>query len=222
VCFSASASFIAAATTGTLGAATLRNTRTPAEIPLAATPLLFGIQQFIEGVVWLSFQRPDATAWNPVATYAYSLFSHVLWPTFVPMAVFLIETDPSRRRLLLRLVELGAVVSLYLAFFIVHDPVTSEVVRHSIRYEYHHHFPRLTMALYLIAVCVSCLLSSLPVLRFFGLALAVSFGVAYWLFTATFFSVWCFFGAALSVVLYLAFRQRNGGSRLSWGARRSP
>ena len=49
MCFSAAASFIASGTTGALGVATLWHTRAAREVPLASTPLLFGVQQFIEG-----------------------------------------------------------------------------------------------------------------------------------------------------------------------------
>jgi hypothetical protein len=209
VCFSASASFIASGTTGLFGVATLRKVRASKEIPLASAPLLFGVQQLIEGVVWLSFQEPRMAAWNGIATYAYSLFSHVLWPVFVPFAVLLFEPDGTRRKILVPLLALGALVSVYLLAFVVFDPVTSEVVNHSIRYNYHHHYPTLTMLLYLVAVCASCLASSFPLLRFFGMALGTAFAVAYVMYIATFFSVWCFFGAALSVVLYFHFRWRG-------------
>ena len=53
MCFSASASFIAAAALATTGVATLRMASRPSELPFAAVPLLFGIQQFIEGLTWL-------------------------------------------------------------------------------------------------------------------------------------------------------------------------
>ena len=209
MCFSPAASFIASGTIGALGVATLRKTRAAREVPLASAPLLFGVQQLIEGVVWLSFQEPSVAAWNGIATYAYSLFSHVLWPFCIPLGVLLLEPDRIRRRLLVALFSLGALVSAYLLFFVVFDPVTSQVDNHSIRYNYHHHRADLTLALYMIAVCASGVVSSFPMLRFFGVALGVAFVAAYLVHAATFFSVWCFFGAVLSVTLYFHFRRRR-------------
>ena len=209
MCFSAAASFIASGTTGALGVATLWKTRAAREVPLASAPLLFGVQQFIEGVVWLSFQEPSVTAWNGIATYAYSLFSHVLWPFYIPFGLLLLEPDRIRRRVLVALLSLGALVSAYLLFFAVFDPVTSQVANHSIRYNYHHRYADLTLSLYLIAVCASGAISSFPMLRFFGAALGVAFVAAYVMYSATFFSVWCFFGAALSVTLFFHFRERR-------------
>ena len=49
------------------------------EIPFALIPLLFGIQQLIEGLIWLSFVDGSSID-NASLTLAYSLFSHVLWP----------------------------------------------------------------------------------------------------------------------------------------------
>jgi hypothetical protein len=65
------------------------------------------------------------------------------------------------------------------------------------------------MSLYLIAVCASCVASSFPILRFFGVALGVAFVAAHVMYTATFFSVWCFFAAAVSAMLFFHFRGRR-------------
>jgi hypothetical protein len=49
MCFSATASFIAGTTLSIIGIATIRNVERRSELPLALIPLLFGIQQLIEG-----------------------------------------------------------------------------------------------------------------------------------------------------------------------------
>lgn len=210
MCFSATASFVAAGTIGGVGAATLAKVDDAADLPLATIPLLFGIQQATEGVLWLALQNPELAAWGGPATYVYSLFSHVLWPMLVPFAALALERDRRRRIALGALLGLGFSVGLYLLFFMVTDPVTSEIVNHSIRYDYHHHYPGATLALYLIAVCVPGVVSSQGILRFFGAALVVAFVLAVTVYTSTFFSVWCFFAAGLSVMLYLHFRETTG------------
>lgn len=90
MCFSATASFSAGVVLVGLGAFTLRAVLHPRELLLASIPLLFGIQQLIEGAVWLTF-RYEAPLVNSVMTYLFSPFSHVLWPVYVPLAVLLIE-----------------------------------------------------------------------------------------------------------------------------------
>lgn len=79
MCFSATASFSAGAALLIVGAVTVRRARRRAELPFSLIPVLFGIQQLIEGAIWLTF--PDkAPVLNSVLTVVYSVFSHVLWP----------------------------------------------------------------------------------------------------------------------------------------------
>lgn len=55
MCFSATASFTASAVLGITGIATLRQVKFKSLIFLACLPLLFAIQQFNEGLIWLYF-----------------------------------------------------------------------------------------------------------------------------------------------------------------------
>ncbi|MBM2802895.1 MAG: hypothetical protein HW419_788, partial [Deltaproteobacteria bacterium] len=86
MCFSASASFIAGTTLCAVGLATLKRTEARTERPFAMIPLLFGIQQLTEGVIWLTF-RHDAPLLKQTMTHLYSGFSHVLWPIYMPFAM---------------------------------------------------------------------------------------------------------------------------------------
>ena len=54
------------------------------------SPLLFGLQQLIEGSLWLTFDG-ETSHLNQILTHIYALFSHVLWPIFVPLAVLILE-----------------------------------------------------------------------------------------------------------------------------------
>ena len=56
MCFSETASFLAGTGLSVLGVATLRATQRRSEIPFAAIPLMFGLQQMVEGALWLSFR----------------------------------------------------------------------------------------------------------------------------------------------------------------------
>ena len=118
MCFSATASFSAGALLLGIGALTLRwalATRQRRALPFAAIPMLFAIQQLIEGVIWLTF-RVDAPLLNSVLTHVYSFFSHVLWPVYVPVAVLLMEPNGWRRRALTACIAAGAAVGTYLLY----------------------------------------------------------------------------------------------------------
>ena len=204
MCFSATASFVAGAGLSVLGVATLRATRRRAEIPFAAIPLMFGVQQMVEGALWLSFGF-DAPQLNLAMTYLFSMFSHVLWPIFVPFAIGLMETVPGRRKAIWGFQGVGLLVGLYLLFLIVEFPVTA-VVAENIVYVSPHFYKIPVMLLYVAATCVSCFFSSIATVRLFGLLALVLFAVAYGFFAVALFSVWCFFAALLSAIIFAHFQ----------------
>jgi hypothetical protein len=210
MCFSATASFAAGAGLATAGVATLRLASRPSEIPFAAIPLLFGTQQLVEGLIWLSFGSAPPLP-NPPLTFTYSVFSHVLWPIYVPFAVRLLETVAWRRRALAVMQIAGAAVGLYLLYYLVQFPVTSQVLGKHIVYESPHFYFVAVMTLYVAATCLSSMLSSHWIIRLFGLLALVSFLAAYAIHVATLVSVWCFFAAILSLIVYLHFRGGNRG-----------
>ena len=206
MCFSATASLVSGTALCAVGVVTIRMTSRRAEIALAMIPLLFGIQQLTEGMIWLSFQNNSLLP-NTTLTFVYSLFSHVLWPIFIPFAVGLSETVPWRKKALGACQVAGVAVGLYLLYFIVQFPVTSEVLGNHIAYESPHFYIVAVMFLYLIATCASGLFSSSRIIQIFGALSLATFMAAYAIHVATFVSVWCFFAAILSLVVYYYFRQ---------------
>lgn len=207
MCFSASASFIAGASLLAVGAVTVRKAQHKAELPFAVIPILFGVQQLIEGVIWLTF-RLDALMLNPAMTFAYSLFSHVLWPLYVPFAVLLLEPVRWRRKALLAFLAAGAATGLYLLVAMFRFPIVSSAAGGHIEYASPHFFIVPVMAGYLAGTAISILFSSHRVVRVFGIAVVLSFIAAYAVYAKWFISVWCFFAGVLSVIVLLYFTNR--------------
>lgn len=208
MCFSATASFIAGGSLSLVGMKILKKVRKKTEMPFAMIPLLFGLQQIIEGMLWLSF-RYDAPLLNITMTYAFTLFSHVLWPIFVPFSISLMETVPWRRKILSVFQLMGITAGLYLLYLTVRFPLTSEANEHIV-YVSQHFYELTTMLLYIAATCVSCFFSSHRIINIFGGLALLLFMVAYWFYTVAFFSVWCFFAAILSFVIYKQFKYGDG------------
>ena len=224
MCFSATASFSAGALLLGIGAFTLKAARRPREWPFAAIPLLFAIQQLIEGVIWLTFSA-DAPLLNTVMTHAYSFFSHVLWPVYLPVAVLMIEPPRGRQRTLVALVVAGSVVGIYLLYVLVVFPVVSKPTGQHVEYDSPHFFAAEVMTLYLVSTTVSPLLSTLRGVKVFGALALLSFGAAYYFYATWFISVWCFFAALLSTVIYIHFAWRpteRGGSQQMRGVTAQP
>lgn len=210
MCFSASASFIAGASLSVIGVATLKNAEAKSERPFAMIPLLFGIQQLTEGVIWLTFKH-DAPLLRQTMTYVYSGFSHVLWPIYLPFALGVLETVRWRKRALFAFVAVGLTVGLYLFYFIVTRPVIAEVIGRHIVYVSPHLYQVPMITLYLAATCISCFFSSHAFVRLFGVLALLSAFAAYLIHVTAFISIWCFFAAILSLLLYVHFRFRNLG-----------
>ena len=207
MCFSATASFIAGVSLSALGAVTVKKAERKTEIPFAMIPLLFGVQQIIEGMLWLSF-RFDAPLLNVTMTYAFTLFSHVLWPMYVPFAIGLVETVAWRKKAIRVFQFVGIAVGLYLLYLVVRFPVTSKVEEHIV-YVSPHFYKAPMMALYLAATCVGAFFSSHKLINLFGILALLLFMVAYRVHAVAFFSIWCFFAAILSAVIYLHFKFGN-------------
>ena len=201
MCFSASASFTAGLVLSATGVVTMRIASRSTQVPFAAIPLLFGIQQIIEGMIWLSFHNGSSLP-NVILTFVYSLFSHVLWPIYMPYAVRRVETVAWRKNALVGLQIAGLLVGLYLMYFLVLFPVTSNVLGKHIVYESPHFYVLPVMTLYLLATCGSSLVSSNRVIRLFGALSLATFIGAYAIHVATLVSVWCFFAAVLSAMVY--------------------
>lgn len=212
MCFSAPASFTAGVVLVAIGWVAARRTRQRSELPFALIPVLFGIQQLTEGALWLTF--PDkAPLLNNLLTQFYSLFSQVIWPIYIPVAVWLLEPIPWRRKALLVTTAAGAAVSLFLLYYLVRLPVVAQVQGRHITYLFPHFHQIAATGLYLLGACLAPLFSSHRAVRVFGIAACLSLVATYTFYATWFISVWCFFAAILSGLVFLHFLgERRAGS----------
>lgn len=204
MCFSATASFTAGTALVAVGGLTLAKSRGKAELPLALIPMLFGVQQLTEGVLWLNMSNefPWLKSW---ATFIYSMFSHVFWPIFIPLAILLVETSRRRRNAIGVFQVLGIGVGLYLFYFLIRFPITVHVHSRSIVYDSPHFYIGGVLVVYLLATCVAPLFSRHRCINIFGVLAFVLAIAAYQVSISTFVSVWCFFAAILSLLVLLHF-----------------
>ena len=217
MCFSASASFTASAVLAGMGALSLYQAQRPHERLFAAMPLWFALQQFVEGLLWLSLQQP--TPWlTQLTTYVFAFFSHVWWPIYVPLSVLQLEPAGWRRQGLWLFVLAGTALGAYLLTILLSFPVQVHASSQHIEYISPHFHALATMGVYLLTAAVSPLLSSHRVVRWLGVTSVLAFMVAYAVYATWFISVWCFFAALLSGIVCLHFFDRQHVPRPS-GAR---
>ena len=78
MCFSANASFGAGIILAVISVASLKKVQYPTHIYFAAIPLIFCIQQIIEGLLWLALTDPVYTSLEKVTTYSFLFFAQVI------------------------------------------------------------------------------------------------------------------------------------------------
>lgn len=215
MCFSAQASFVVGVGLLGLGAVTVKRVRTRRELLYALIPLLFGFQQLLEGMLWLTLPNESPPLLTTGLATLYLLFSNVLWPIYVPVAVLALETVAWRRRVLVAAASVGAVVSIYLLTILLLLPMTPRIVDQHILYDFPNPYEQTTILLYVIVTCTSLLLSSHRRVVAFGIAAFVSEVAAYAFYSLWLISVWCFFAAVLSAIVLWQFQSQRSVSRES-------
>lgn len=203
MCFSATASFSAAAFLALAGGATLSRTRRPKDVALAAVPLVFAAQQAVEGVLWLTV--PKGHAAGEIWATVFAATAMILWPLLVPLAAGLAEGDRRRRRWILALFGPGLGVAGYGLLDIARHPYQAWPAPHSLVYINDSPFPPLLMTAYLAATCLPPLLSSSAALKMFGAIITMGLALTLGFFFVSLVSVWCYFAALASLVLVAHF-----------------
>ncbi len=214
MCFSAPASFVAAAVTGAAGIAAVARSSDSRELPLAAVPVFFAVQQAIEGVLWLTLPVAPDSPQASLLTDAFLLFALVFWPAFAPLVAWLIEPDQQRRRLLLVPLAIGLGVAAYLLWTLAIGDHGASVVGGHIVYENNPGAPFGVGVLYLLATAGGPALSSIRTVNLLAVLLLVGSIIAYVVYTDAFVSVWCFFAAAASAIILTHF-ERVRAARLA-------
>lgn len=197
MCFSAEASFIASGVLLTAGTVSVIKARKTPVKYFAAIPLIFGIQQGIEGFQWL-VDKP-----SPISTalgYGFLFFAFLVWPFYTPFSVMMMEENKKRRRLLQAMTGIGALGSAHLLYAYLNSPLEICVVQHRIDYNIAIPLFTLGISFYLAGVSMS-LLSTRWRAKLLGVTTTIAFFVSLMAYEYAFASVWCFFSAILSVVV---------------------
>ena len=171
---------------------------------LALIPLVFGVQQGIEGMIWQQLMAGQLISVQTY-TYIYLFFAFYVWPPFVPMCVYCIEKDTFRKNILGTLMIVGLILGLimYIPILFGMVPCKAMIIGHSIHYDVYQ--SNLVIGIYSLAyigvLVLSLLLSSAKNVKLFGLMTLLAAIVACLMYFYAFTSVWCFFSAILSVFI---------------------
>src|SRR5690348_5450425 len=208
MCFSATASFTLSGLLIGVGAASVARSSSPSHRVLAAAPLLFGAQQAAEGVVWLTVGSASHVTIEHVALDVFIAFALVIWPFWIPLSMQRIERDAGRRRILTWLCWFSAFVAASAAILVSRWQPTAQVAGHSLRYDYpgtENTALHLVLVLsYATATVAPFFVSTARLARTLGVILTLSVVAAAVIRREALTSVWCFFAAVLSVLVFFA------------------
>jgi hypothetical protein len=204
MCFSPEASFAGGIVISSIGVAVVKKVHKPSQMVFAAIPLVFGVQQIAEGFLWLSLQYPEYHQVQNLSTYLYLTIARVLWPMLMPLSVLLMEQDDKKKKVLLILLMMGSSVSLYYTYCLMFLNVTPEIMGHHIRYisDYPESLALPVFFIYSVASITPLFVSSIKRTRLFGTLMFLSSLVTGIFYFEYLTSVWCFFAAILSGVIF--------------------
>ncbi len=179
-------------------------------VPLAVLPVVFSVQQFCEGWVWIGVGEANPRLLR-VSALVFLFFALLFWPVWIPLSARLMESRARMKTPLAVITLLGAILGGCLFLPLVMDSrwLNVTVVEHSIHYGIDTSpvlrvLPGIVWELAYIAIVAVPLFVSRPWRSVhFGMALVLSAAASRVLFPYAAASVWCFFAAALS--LYLSF-----------------
>ncbi len=231
MCFSASASFTAAAVLIPLGLYSTHIARTNEAlaakdpdkrmrrgyVPLALVPMFFGIQQLFEGLVWTGIDYGQAgAALQPLTTISsvgFLFFAYCFWMLWIPWCAYSIARENESRALAGRLQKVWWVASVLGVGFILpilFNPPTVQPALHG-RLLYNlselglwHNFVNtepLGELIYWAFIVLPLVFLSDKAVRLFGVLIFVSILLTWITYAATFNSVWCFYCAVLSIMV---------------------
>jgi len=217
MCFSPEASFAGGIIISAIGVATVRKIHNPSQIVFASIPLFFGIQQIAEGFLWTTLPDHDFINIQKISTYVFLIMAQVIWPSMIPVSIMLMEQNIKRKRSLRLLSGIGLLLSLYYTFCLLTFSVNPQISGYHILYK--NGFPQSlsnpAFGVYLIVTITPLFVSGIKRTWMLGILMTLSCLVTAIFFKQYLTSVWCFFAALISGVVFWILRDSNRNFTLS-------
>jgi hypothetical protein len=211
MCFSASASFTAGVLLSFICTETIRKVHKPSQFAMAGLPVFFAFQQFSEGVLWLTIGQAQYVVARNISTHVFIFMAQVVWPVLIPLSVLLLEENKTRKRILSVLLKVGVAIGLYYTARLILYPVHAHIIGKHIVYQDTSIDPLglASIAVYLVATITPLFVSSVKRVHVLGTIMSVSFIVSALFYVHCLTSVWCFFAAVISFMVFYIIRDAH-------------
>ena len=210
MCFSAEVSFGASAVISTVGVIAVKKSDKKEQLFFAMIPLMFGVQQFFEGWLWVALQNEGYRTTEMLAKYGFLIFAQLIWPVWVPLSVYMIEKNQKRKRIIGGSLILGVAMFILLGYRMAAFDVGAHIDHHHIYYTVGH-FDSTNWwsgALYLLPAVFPFIFSGIRRINILGIIMLLLFVISKVFYLKYMISVWCFFAAVMSMyILYILKKQ---------------
>lgn len=205
MCFSATASFSAGVVLTGIGIASIKKTHHKSQLFFASIPLIFGVQQLSEGLLWITLPNPDLVNLQKIATYTFLFFAQIIYPIWVPSSILYLEKSKTRKTIQKLLVGAGLLVGCYLAYCLPTFQVEAKIIGHHITYfqDYPKSLSNYYIFLYALATIAPTFFSHIKRMWVLGLTIFISYIITVIFYENYILSVWCFFSSIISISIYL-------------------
>jgi len=211
MCFSAGASFTGSAVLSAIGIASVRSAHEPSDKLFAGIPLFFAIQQCAEGVVWLTLRSGENQGLGRFAAYIFLLMALVIWPVMIPLAVGKMEKNEKREKIIHGILFGGVILSFYYSYCLMSFSVTPVI--NGFHIQYVNNFPGsmglAAFGVYIIATMTPLFISTVKRMYLFGILIFISCAVTGFFYKEYLTSVWCFFAALISCIVYWIVKESH-------------
>ena len=214
MCFSPTGDLVGGSVVVAIGIDTCLHVRgRPEYIAIAALPVVLGLHQIDETIVWWWLQGHVSSAWGHPAMWIYLFFALVVLPTLVPTLFFFVEPVGPRRRRIVPFGVLGLAVSAVLLEAMLVGHPSAHLGTYHLVYSIGLRHGIAIIGLYIVATCGPLLVSGFRAVVWFGVANLVAVIVLVLLCASGFTSLWCFYAALLSgaIALHLRYAKPQAG-----------
>lgn len=215
MCFSAGASFGAGVVLTVIGSVCVKQTSKPNQLLFSSIPLIFAVQQFSEGFVWLSLTHAEFAFLQMPATFIFLLFAQVIWPFWVPIAIMYFDKENPFRTIQKILVVSGFLVSAALAYCLIRYDVSAIIIGYHIKYiqAYPLQIKLIIAILYISATILPPFFSRLKYMWLLGFTILLAYLITQLFYEQYVISVWCFLSSIISLSVLLIIHKANKSSK---------
>jgi hypothetical protein len=211
MCFSAEVSFGASAVISTVGIIAIKKSDKKEQLFFAMIPLMFGIQQFFEGWLWVSLQNEGYKTIETISTFGFLIFAQLIWPVWVPLSTYLVEKDKLRKRIITVPLIAGIGLFFLLGYRMIVYDVTAQIDQQHIYYTIGNFNSTNWWSgiFYLLPAVFPFVFSSIRQINFLGILMLLLFVVAKIFYIKYMISTWCLFAAVLSIYIIFILKKSD-------------